>query len=102
MSGNGQNNARIGDMWVGTCKCHPSPIPMSGIIIAGESSVLAQGSPKARQGDMVIGLCGHTGTISSATSLTVVGKKQDARMSDRVSGCFSGVIVTGSSTVRTA
>ena len=40
--------ARMGDIVVGICKCHKTPISTSGIIMPSQSTVLVNGLPAAR------------------------------------------------------
>lgn len=88
--------ARQGDIGVGTCRCHRSPIGMSGTIIASTGVVFCDGIPVARSGDIVMGGCGHTGVIVSSSSVTTADGKPIARVGDSFVGCFSGTIVSGS------
>jgi uncharacterized Zn-binding protein involved in type VI secretion len=88
--------ARQGDIGVGTCKCHKNPISMSGIVMATTSIVFCDGIPVARQGDIVLGNCGHTGIIVSSSGVTTAQGKAIARVGDTFVGCFTGVIVSGS------
>lgn len=71
------NNARLGDRWVGICVCHPTPIPMTGTILRrGAKTVIAQGKPKARFGDITSSSCGHKGVIVTASGFTRAEKKK--------------------------
>lgn len=92
---------RIGDIGVGQC-CNHSPIPcigMSGTVSTGASTVLAESSPIARIGDIVIGGCGHIGIIVSGSPTVLVAGSPAARIADSFVGDFTGVLVTGASTV---
>ena len=92
------SSARLTDLWVGICCCHSKPtcIPMAGPIITGSPNDNSGGLPQARLTDMVIGYCGHSGTIVSAASYCVANSLGKARIGDMVVGCVIGNIVTGS------
>jgi uncharacterized Zn-binding protein involved in type VI secretion len=93
--------AKVGDIVSCTCCCHP-PIPCLGtvgFIITGASSVLVNGSPAARVGDIAICACGHpTFIVGGAANVTAEGIGV-ARIGDPVSACPVGTIITGSGNV---
>ena len=85
---------------VGTCSAHPPspPIPMVGKIVGQGNPVTAFGVEVARDGYIVQGDCGHTGTLTAgSTKVTAKGKKV-AMVGDSFSGAFSGTVVTGNPT----
>jgi uncharacterized Zn-binding protein involved in type VI secretion len=91
-------NARLSDVWVGICLCHP-PIPvigMSGVIVTASPNVNVNSLGQARMTDVVIGYCGHPGSIVSASGDTITNNLGTARVGDAVAGCVIGTIVTGS------
>jgi len=92
------------DIGVGHCCCHPPIpcIPMTGPILTGSSSVICNGLGVARLGDIVIGGCGHTGVLVSSSGSVKSNGLGNVRIGDAFVGCFTGVIVTGSSNVITA
>lgn len=94
--------ARHGDVGTGVCTAHPSPIPMTGTIIATASKTKVDNILVARMGDIVQGGCGHTGTINSCSGTATAEGKGIARMGDSFSGAFSGTITTGSGTTDVA
>ena len=51
----------------------------------------------ARLTDIVLGFCGHTGVISSSSTITIINNLGVARLGDNVTGCLVGTIVTSSS-----
>jgi len=96
-------NARVSDLWVGICICHP-PLPvigMSGTIITGSDNVKVNSLSQARLSDIVIGYCGHPGSIVTASGNVDANSMGAARIGDAVSGCVIGTIVTGSGNVDT-
>jgi len=92
------SSARLSDLWVGICCCHSKPtcIQMAGPIITGSPNDNSGGLAQARLTDMVIGYCGHTGSIVSAASYCNANSLGKARIGDKVVGCVIGNIVTGS------
>lgn len=87
---------RIGDEGVGVCS-HPEhvvPIPMTGHVTTGATNTEFESKNVARVGDVVTGLCGHTGTINSGSTFLVEGQGA-ARIGDTFIGFFSGTLTTG-------
>jgi len=99
----GMPQSRLGDLGTGTCCRHSSPtcIGMSGIIIQGSPTVLTNGLPSARLGDIVLGHCGHIGTVITGSATVRANGLPKARLGDAFSGCFFGVISSGSGNVLT-
>lgn len=93
--------ARISDIFVGVCACHPPlpPIPMGGTIVTGSGNVSANSLGVACNTDIVIGYCGHVGLIVTSSGNVSANSKGAARVGDTVVGCLTGIISTGSSTV---
>jgi len=93
------NIARIGDIAVGTCCCHSDPTcrPWVGVIASGAGTVLAEGSPISRMGDIAVSC--HAGIIASGAGTVLTEGSPTARIGDIVVGCPIGVIVTGAATV---
>lgn len=94
------SSARVGDMWVGICCCHP-PFPcisMTGVIITGSPNSISGGASQARLIDTVIGACGHTGVIVTASPNVETNSLGKARVGDSTTGCLIGTIVTGEPT----
>ena len=93
----GQPIARITDIGVGQCS-HPShngTISMSGYIITSAQTVYAYNKKVARVGDIVIGMCGHSGTIVTGSSNVITENKKTARVGDQFIGDFTGIIISG-------
>ena len=88
--------ARIGDIGIGYCQIHRV---QTGKIINCSIDTFAEGKGVARQGDMVIAGCGHSGTLIKVSNTVFVNGKGMARVGDTFAGIFSGTIVTGASTV---
>jgi len=90
--------ARLTDIFVGVCACHPPlpPIPMGGTIVTASGNTTANSLGVARITDIVVGYCGHIGLIVSASGDIKVNDLGMARVGDTVVGCLTGIISTGS------
>lgn len=89
--------ARLTDLWQGICCCHPPIpcIPMSGPIITASPNHESSNLRVARLNDTTIGWCGHTGTIVTASTTSITNNRGKARVTDAVTGCNIGNIITG-------
>ena len=88
--------ARITDTWEGTCKCHPTPISVSGEIITGSPDHFSGGLAVARIDDTVEATCGHTGKIVTGSSTNFTNGKGKAHIGSETDGiCLVGQITTG-------
>ena len=93
-------SSRLGDTWVGVCCCnHDGCVGMTGIVITSAARTEDQFQLTARLGDITIGNCGHTGIICSGASKINIEGVLSARISDCVTGCNKGVLVTGASKI---
>ena len=93
--------ARINDMWLGVCTCHP-PIPiigMAGIIVTSSPNVFSNNLGNARCTDTVIGFCGHSGVVISCSTSVFTNNLGQAKNGDNVNGCVIGNISSGSPNV---
>jgi len=90
-------------MGVGICCCHP-PAPcvgMAGSLVTGAGTVVAEGQPVSRIGDVMLGFCGHVGIMVTGSATVVAEGSNVCRIGDQFVGCFTGVVVTGAGTVIT-
>ena len=85
----------------GTCCNHPPTgcIPMVGFIYHASHKSFANGRGMARVGDIVVGTCNHTGIITSGSAKTYVDGSKVALVTSVFTGAFSGMIISGASTV---
>lgn len=93
-----KNNARVGDVTIGSCSQHGSGI--SGTIVTGSPDVSINDQPAARVGDLVAADCGCEARIITGDSALITNDKLTARIGDLVGDSpYTGVIITGSSDV---
>jgi len=93
--------ARISDLGVGVCCCHKSCIGMVGVLVTGAGTVIAEGMPTSRIGDVMLGFCGHVGIMVTGSSTVIAEGSNVCRIGDLFVGCFIGNVVTGAGTVIT-
>jgi uncharacterized Zn-binding protein involved in type VI secretion len=91
----------MSDMGLGIDGCHSGDdkVGVTGIIIQGAASVMANGLPVARMGDIVMRSDGHSGIIIQGAATVIVNGLPVARMGDEFTGCFTGIIIGGSPNV---
>jgi len=67
--------SRLNDSASGNCCCHSDPpcINTSGMIITAAPTTNVGGPPVARNGDIVLGYCGHVGVIVTSMSAVTPG-----------------------------
>jgi len=94
--------ARVGDIAVGTCFCHQTPISVTGVIVNGSGVVFSNNKAVARLGDNVIFSCGHSGVIASGSGIVFSDNIGVAHINDIVVGCMQAIIVSGDGTVLAA
>ena len=88
--------ARIGDIAVGVCPCHPTPVGFVGVIASGSIDVITNGSGTARIGDIAVCSCGHATVVVSGSGSVKTNAIGTARIGDVVAACPIGVIASGS------
>lgn len=90
--------SRLGDMGVGICCCHSDPtcIGMVGILITGSPNHNTNSLATARKYDIMLGFCGHIGQMITSSNTAEVNNKGMVRIGDQFTGCFRGVVVSGS------
>ena len=90
--------ARLMDIGVGICTIG-IPHADVGYVLATDPSVLVNYRPCAKITDKVNSTCGGQGTIITGNFTTLVKNKPIARITSVFVGTFTGVIITGSTTV---
>ena len=104
--------ARIGDIGLGLCygngcdDLKHGGNPVTGTIITGSSTVMANGLGMARIGDTIISNCQHAqvGIIITGSGKCYASGLGISRVGDNFEGCYGGsgdgIIITGSPNVR--
>lgn len=89
--------ATITSIGTGVCWCHPpaSPIPMTGMVITGAAKSEAEGKQMSRVGDLVLGNCGHVSIMITGSPTIETEGRQQSKVTDQFTGCFQGMIVSG-------
>jgi hypothetical protein len=98
----GLNLARQEDIVLGICfhPAHSSPVPYVGVIAGGANITYVNNVKVAQLSNVVIGFCGHVGTIVTSSNIVDVENLGAARMFDLVSGeVVMANIMTGSENV---
>lgn len=95
--------ARISDIGIGTCCCHSDPTCISqiGTLVTGSPNVNCNGLGISRITDVMLGRCGHVGIMVTGSFRVKGNGLGCCRLSDYFTGCFFGIIVTGSANVLT-
>ena len=91
--------ARLGDIAIGVCYAHETPIMVTGIIASGSPTVETNRRRTARIGDIVLFNCGHVGIIVSGSPIVLTNNQRVARIGDIVIGTMNAFIVAGSENV---
>ena len=88
---------RIGDIAVGVCCCHKKCRGWVGTYVTGANTVIVEGSPDSRLGDVVVGC--HAQVAVTASPNVLSEGIHTTRIGDSTAGCTSGTNVTGAATV---
>jgi len=85
---------------VGTCPCHPVPLPAIGPVITGSVDHTIEGSGIALLGLSLVNCsCGHVAPIVSTSKLNnTTNGIPKAEVTSIFSACPTGIIITGAST----
>jgi hypothetical protein len=94
------NTSRLGDIAVGTCFAHETPLHVVGTIISGSTNTYCNNMNVARTSDPVLFNCGHIGVIISS-SKNKCNNLSIAKITDSVVGPMISVLVTGSPNTNT-
>lgn len=88
--------ARIGDIGIGVCPCHKSPVGYITVFATGASSVQANNLTSCIISTVGIASCGHP-TVALTGSPDVYHENMSAhRVGDMGANCGPYVVVTGS------
>jgi hypothetical protein len=91
---------KVGDIGVGVCSCHLSPVNFTATLITGAGSVLTNGMPTGIVGAIAISSCGHPVTIIVGSGTVVSTSSPTHRVGDVGVNCGGiSTTITGSGTV---
>lgn len=83
--------ARMGDLTIGNCGL--------GYLIPLSATVLVNGRPIAKIGDIAKAFAGPIGFIIQGSTTVFANGLQVARLGDKFVGAYTGIIIQGSTTV---
>ena len=94
----GPHVARVGDMGVGTCPFHQSPVQYTTILVSGASFVTADGLQVAIVGSVGVSSCGHPTIALAGASFAQANGQKIHRQGDVGVNYGEYVVVTSSPT----
>lgn len=94
--------ARREDIVMGICyhPSHETPIPYIGVIIGGADKSYINNQAIAQESNIIVGFCGHIGTIVTHSTLSKTENLGMARMFDLIvgEGCVVNIITASENT----
>lgn len=90
--------SRIGDIGVGTCPCHDTPVGYTTTFITGAQSVDADGLVVTVIGSIGVSSCGHSTVAFTGASFSDANGINIHRVGDVGANCGAYVAVAGSPT----
>lgn len=90
--------SRTGDIGIGTCPCHQTPVSYTTIFISSNPNVTVDGIPAITVGDIGISTCGHSTIALSGAGNSSINSKPPHRVGDVGQNCGAYVTITGSPT----
>ena len=92
--------ARIGDMGIGVCPCHTTPMSYTTIFATGASSVNVNGRTIANFTTIGISSCGHPTVVTTVSGKVNAEKTGVHRITDTGMNCGSYTTVSSSNNVK--
>lgn len=96
------NPCRVNDMGLGTCPAHDSPKSYTTIFCTGAPTVMIEGSPAVRVGDVGISTCGHPTVAMTGGAIGIFEGAPSHRIGDTGTNPGPYVATTAAVTVGTA
>lgn len=90
---------RIGDIGLGTCTCHRSPVQYVTTIVSGATNVNVNAEPAALVGSIGVSSCGHVTTALTGSGTVIANGAPVHRQGDMGQNCGPYTLVTGSPNV---
>lgn len=91
--------ARVGDIGIGVCPNHGSPLIYTTTFTSGEATYKVDGQPVCTVGSFGNSTCGHQTTALTGSSLSKANGKLVHRIGDTGQNYGQYTVTTGSSTV---
>lgn len=91
--------SKVGDVGIGVCPCHLSPVGYNTVFISGASSVNTSGAATCNLTTIGIASCGHPTVVLSVSSTVTAEGTGVHRIGDVGENCGAYVTVSGSSNV---
>lgn len=95
----GPKVARTGDMGLGVCPAHLTPVTYITSLISSNPNVTADGIPVITIGDIGIATCGHTTIALTGATFGFANSKKIHRLGDMGTNPGPYTVITSSSTV---
>lgn len=89
---------RHGDIGIGTCPAHDSPVVYTAYFISSNPNVTADGIPVITIGDVGICTCGHASIALTGAQFSTANAKPHHRIGDMGTNPGPYTVVTGSPT----
>lgn len=91
--------SRMGDMCTGVCCCHSNPTcrGTQGRLIVSSANSGSQAQGVGTLTSMIMLFCGHTSKVVVASSRNYTNSKGKSRVTDLITGCFTGKMIIGAS-----
>lgn len=95
----GISASKVGDMGIGVCPCHVSPVSYTTIFVSGAPTVNINGVSAANITTVGISSCGHPTIVLSSSGTVFANGGGLHRVGDQGQNCGNYVVVTGSPNV---
>ncbi len=91
--------ARQGDIAIGVCPAHKSPVTYTAIMVGVSTNVFAEGAGVAYIGTVAISSCGHPAIVITGSTTVLANGMGVARIGDTAQNPGPSIIQTGAATV---
>lgn len=92
--------ARLNDIGLGVCPCHPIPVPYTTTLVAGNVTTRNNALGTTGIGAIGIASCGHATTAVTGSITTRIEGKAVHRLGDQGMNCGAYTMVLGSADTR--
>lgn len=91
--------SKVGDIGVGVCPCHKSPVSYTTVFATGASSVPTNGQATANLTTIGVATCGHPTVVLSVSGTVTAEGTGVHRVGDAGANCGGYTAITGSGDV---